>query len=135
MAKQKRPESAEARRFAVILSGLLTLLAALSWWRHHPTRATVLVSVAAGALFLAFLLRPVWVRFFRLWMKFALVLSWVMTRVLLTIIYYVLVTPYGLLSRVFRKDPLDLDWKNRRPSYWVDKVENEAGLREYERQF
>ncbi len=133
MAKAKRPESAEARRFAVILACLLTLIAAVSWWRHHPTRAIVLVAVGVTAVLVAFLLRSVWVRFFRLWMKLALAISWVMTRVLLTALYYGFITPYGLVSRLFRKDPLDLSWKRRSPSYWVDKVEQPGGPERYEK--
>src|SRR5512139_1170507 len=105
MAKQKRSEAAEARRFAVILSILLALLAVLSWWRHHPTRASVLLAVALTALTFALVLRPVWERFFRLWMKLAFGLAWLVTRLLLTAAYYGFITPYGLVARIFRKDP------------------------------
>ena len=135
MAKQKRSEGAEARRFAVILSILLGLFAVLSWWRHHPTRASVLLAVALAALTFALVLRPVWESFYRVWMKLAFGLAWLVTRVLLTALYYGFITPYGLVARVFRKDPLNLSWKSRRATYWVDKAQEQGGPERYERQF
>ncbi len=93
----------------------------------------MLVAVAGTALLVAFLLRSIWVRFFRLWMKLALAISWVMTRVLLTVLYYGFITPYGLVSRLFRKDPLDLSWKRRSQSYWIDKPEQPGGPERYEK--
>jgi hypothetical protein len=135
MKKPARSEAYEARRFAIILASLLTLFAVFSWWRHHPTRATALVGVAAAAILLSIAARPVWTRFFRLWMKLAFAISWVMTRVLLTVLYYGLITPYGFVSRLLRKDPLDLSWKRRKPSYWIDKTEEPGGLERYERPF
>jgi hypothetical protein len=135
MPKPKRPESTEARRFAMILAVLLTVIAALSWWKHHATRATLLVSIAAAALLLTHLLPRLWVRLFRVWMKLALAISWVMTRVLLSVLYYGFITPYGLLGRLLRRDPLDLSWKRRRPSYWIDKTDTPGGVGRYEKPF
>jgi hypothetical protein len=135
MPKAKRTERAEARRFAVILASMLALIAVLSWWRHHPTRALVLVTVAGVASFLAFLFPALWTRIFRLWMKIAMAISWVVTRVLLGLLFYGFITPYGLISRMLRKDPLDLNWKRRAPTYWIDRSEDSRGLERYERPF
>lgn len=135
MAKAKRSERFEARRFAVILAILLTAIAALSWWRHHTTRALVLLSIAVVATFLAFVLPALWTRIFRVWMKVAMAISWVVTRVLLGLLFYGFVTPYGRISRLVRKDPLDLSWKRRAPSYWIDRPEDPRGPERYERPF
>lgn len=135
MAKAKRSERFEARRFAVILAILLTAIAALSWWRHHPARALVLLAIAVVATFLAFVLPALWTRIFRVWMKVAMAISWVVTRVLLGLLFYGFVTPYGRISRLFRKDPLDLRWKRRAPTYWIGRPEDPRGPERYERPF
>ncbi|WP_367892471.1 SxtJ family membrane protein [Marivirga harenae] len=43
-----------------------------------------------------------------LWMKLAFLLGWVNTRILLSIIFYLFLTPIALVSRLFTKDPLRL---------------------------
>lgn len=42
------------------------------------------------------------------WMSLALVLGWINGRILLSIIFYIFLTPIALLSRLFTKDPLKL---------------------------
>jgi hypothetical protein len=42
------------------------------------------------------------------WMKFALALGWVNSRILLSIIYFVFLLPIAWISRLFTKDPLAL---------------------------
>ncbi len=48
------------------------------------------------------------------WMKLAMGLGWVNSRILLSIIYFVFLLPIAWLSRLFTKDPLAL--RNRKTS-------------------
>src|SRR6185503_10451427 len=76
---------------------------------------------------------PLWMVLFRQWMKLAGVLSWVMTRVILSIFFYAVLTPVGALMRLLRKTPLDLAWKDGKDTYWIDKAEGETGIARYEK--
>lgn len=58
-------------------------------------------------------LRPV----FFFWMTLAAVMGWVMGRILLIIVFYLLVTPISLILRCLGKDLLDLKLRDR-ASYW-----------------
>ena len=78
---------------------------------------------------------PLWLQAFRSWMKFAEALGWVMTRVLLTVFYYLFLTPIALLMRLFGKRPLDLAWRDGRASTWIDKTAPESTIERYQRQF
>jgi hypothetical protein len=71
-------------------------------------------------MFLRPILRPVYV----LWMKFAFLLAWVNTRLLLGIFFYGIITPTGLVMRALGKDPLTRRIDRTRTSYWIkrDKV-------------
>ena len=55
----------------------------------------------------------------RLWMKFGLLLHRVISPVVLAILFYVVVTPMGLIMRAFGKDPLRLKREVSDPSYWI----------------
>ena len=135
MPRKKRSEKTEARRFAVILAIILLGFAGLSWWKAHPGRATGLAIAAGIVPIIAFAAFPLWLKFFRLWMKFAEVLSWVMTRVILTVFFFGILTPVGLVMKLFGKAPMDLKWKDGRETYWFDKGETEYTVERYSKQF
>jgi hypothetical protein len=128
-------EKREARRFSLLLACILALLGTLALWKHHPSRARACLAAAVLAPLLAYLAPPVWIRFYRTWMRFAELIGWMMTRVILTLFFYGLLTPYGLVTRLFRSDPLDLSWKLRKASYWVEKPAAAPERERYERQF
>lgn len=54
------------------------------------------------------------------WYKIAHVLGWINTRILLSLVFFLFLTPIALLRKVFsKKDPLKL--KNSRTSTYVDR--------------
>jgi tryptophan-rich sensory protein len=135
MARKKHDETKQAVRFAWILLFLLGALAGFSAWREHWIRCGIVATLAVLAPALAHLARPVWMAFFARWMKFAEVLGMISTTIILSIFFYVFLTPVGLVARMVRKDPLDLNWKHRRATYWIDREPVEPTLERYEKQF
>ena len=103
--------------------------------RISARRAAIVASTAGAVLVCTSAFFPLWLKAFRVWMKFAEVLSWVMTRVLLSIFFFLVLTPTGLVMRLFGRAPLDLAWKDGRPTYWIDKPETEHTVERYEKQF
>ncbi|MCP4705869.1 MAG: hypothetical protein GY865_14815 [candidate division Zixibacteria bacterium] len=53
-----------------------------------------------------------------IWMKLAFVIGAISTRIILIIVYYLAVTPIGLLRQLFSKDPLDIKIDKSTESYW-----------------
>ena len=69
-----------------------------------------------------------------IWMTFAVVLGWVMTRVILSLVFYFIITPISFVTRLFGEDFLSLK-KIDSNSYW-NKRDNETELNQnYEKQF
>lgn len=66
-----------------------------------------------------------------LWMKFAAVLAWVNTRIILIVMFYLVFTPVGLVMRLFGMEQLDRRLEKEKESYWVKKDKKTN----YERQF
>lgn len=64
-------------------------------------------------------LRP----FYRAWMKFGLLLSRITTPLVLGIVYYVVITPTGLIARLFRSDPLQRNCKQACDTFRVESPE------------
>ena len=61
-------------------------------------------------------LRP----FYRLWMRFGILLSKVTTPIILGIVYYLVITPTGLIAGLFRSDPMRRDHQEACDSFRRD---------------
>ena len=68
-------------------------------------------------------------------MTFAVVLGWFMTRVILSLLFYVIITPIGLVLRIFGKDFLELKKQAVQGSYWNQRDSNLEKNQNYEKQF
>jgi hypothetical protein len=68
-------------------------------------------------------------------MALAFLLGFVVSTVFLTVFFYLVVTPVGLIARLSGKDFLERKWSNA-PSYWLVRPASAAKPpAEYERQF
>ena len=56
----------------------------------------------------------------KLWFKFGILLGKIISPLIMGIIFFLVVTPIGLIMRLFRKDVLNLKY-NKSQSYWVEK--------------
>lgn len=69
-------------------------------------------------------------------MSFSKVLGWLMTKVLLSIIFYGVVMPIGIISKIFGKRFLDLEIDKLKASYWDYRDIDKAPQKDYyEKQF
>jgi hypothetical protein len=55
--------------------------------------------------------------------------------VILSVLFYLVVTPIGLLGRLFGKGFLDLKFNRNVDSYWIPKAKVKLEKSDYERQF
>jgi hypothetical protein len=125
---------AQARKTALVVAAVLLAIAA---WNVYRGRAGM-VALFGGlglVLVVAGLLIPTAARAFHvLWMKLAVALGYVNSRVLLTLTYYLMVTPYGVVSRLAGRDPLNRRGA-RRESYWVERKRTRQPREQFERLF
>jgi hypothetical protein len=68
------------------------------------------------------------------WMKFAFALAWVNTRLLLSIVYFIVLPPIAIGLRLFGKDYLHLG-KRQNGSYWLNKEPVDKSINRQRRQF
>ena len=62
-----------------------------------------------------------------LWFKFGLLLGKVVSPLVMGLIFFCVVTPIGILMKIFMKDLLKLKYNNKN-SYWVDKNEPKSKM-------
>ena len=73
-------------------------------------------------------------KFHRLWMRLAHVLGYVNSRILLSAIYFLVMTPYGLVLRVLGRDTMNRREASRK-SYWIPKSKTRQSREQFERLF
>ena len=133
-AHDERVTDAQARKSALLVAAVLLGIAAWNLYRGRPTVVIIFASVGAALVVAGLLVPPAARAFHVAWMRFAAALGHVNSRVLLTLVYYLAVTPYGLISRLARRDPLRRRG-SRDESYWVERKTTRQAREQFERLF
>ena len=115
-------DTREIRKFGAIALIFFGLFFALAIWRHKA-----IITYMFGALSflgLCFLVLPGALRpIYAGWLKLAHFIGTVMTTLILTLSYYLVITPGGLLKRVFGGRPLPVAPDKNASTYWVPRTE------------
>ena len=95
------------REFALVTSGVIVgLFGLLLPWLFNldwPTWPWVLAAILVTLGFVApMALQPVYKR----WMQFGLILSKITTPIIMGLVFFLVITPFGLIRRLIAKDPL-----------------------------
>jgi hypothetical protein len=133
--RQLKTGPRDLRKFGLVVGGVFALLTVWCWWRGKWFYPYLLIpAVPLLSLGLVWPKSLKWV--YLAWMSLALVLGLIVSTILLTIFFYVVVTPIGLLARVAGKDFLSLRLAPQSKSYWLARDNVTPKQRdEYERQF
>ena len=131
-AREELPLPSE-KSFGVTFCVVFAIFALISvfrggdWWPYLSGIATVF---GAAGLIAPNILRPL----NKLWFKFGLLLHKVMTPLIMGILFYLLITPVGLLMRLSGKDPMQMKDSDK-DTYWIDREPIPAGGDHMKNQF
>ena len=102
----------DIRSFGITMGVILFIISSLLFYYDKPSyQITTYVGIGFIVLgvIIPIVLKPIYI----LWMTFAVILGWVMTRVILGIVFYLIITPIGLITRIIGEDFLALKKKAR----------------------
>jgi hypothetical protein len=125
----------EQRKFGLVMAAAIVILGLIRWAVHGFEAFPVyffLVAIVFAVLGLAVprALQPVFV----VWIKFALVLNWLVTRILLTLSWVFMFIPVRVILRFASEDPLKRAWKQD-GSYWEEPEEQPEDFDRYRNMF
>ena len=123
----------ELRKFGLLVGGVFAGLGILFWARgkgHYPYFLAPGVLLLALGLAAPKILKPIYLA----WMSMAIVLGFVVSNVILTIFFFLVMMPIGLIARLAGKDFLGLKLNRSAPSYWMVR-QRKTSKAELERQF
>ncbi|MEK7630452.1 MAG: SxtJ family membrane protein [Patescibacteria group bacterium] len=124
----------DLRSFGLVVGGVLTALAGFSWYRGGSV-VVLLGAPGLGLMLLGFVQPRLLLPLQKLWMSLAVILGWVMTRVIIGLLFFIIVTPAGLLMRLVGKKLLEGSFDQQAKSYWERRASNARKKENYEHQF
>ena len=115
------------RQFAISIGTVLFLISIWGYFKFTSYPWWILIGLPSLYLIFAGLIIPLTLKnIYHFWMTIAFGIGWFVSRIFLIAIYYLILTPIGLLARIFRKELLDSDFYKKKNSYWIpyDKEKN-----------
>lgn len=126
--------NAQARKSALLVAAVLLGIAAWNVYRGRMTVVLIFGALGAALVVAGLLVPPAARAFHTAWMRFAVLLGHINSRVLLTLMYYLVVTPYGVVTRLVGRDPLRRRG-TAQGSYWVERKTTRQTREQFERLF
>ena len=120
------------RKFGIIVGTVFLIIAGLLFWKEKESFQLFLAIgtvLFVTGIAIPFTLKP----FYWVWMVFSIILGWFMTRVILSLLFFVIITPIGLIARSFGKQFLGLKMDRSQQSYWSMRTAETS--KNYEKQF
>lgn len=120
-----RSSGKELKKFGLLVGSVFVALSAIGMYRGWST-AAIGTLLLAGVVLLScgMFLRESLKQVYIVWMAAAFAVGWLVSRMILFILFYFILTPVGLLARIFQKEFLDTDFRKKRESYWIPKSAN-----------
>jgi hypothetical protein len=124
----------DLRNFGLTFGVVLGLLGMALWWKGRDTYA-ISIGLSIAFFFFAFMLPGVLKPLQKAWMTVAVVIGFFMTKVILSILFFLVFTSIGLGMRLFGKKLLDMKIDKSRESYWRYRESKTFNKSTYEKQF
>ena len=132
--KNIKNKKSDFRKFGITVGIILIMISGLLIWKEIESFQiflTIGVVLNVLGIVIPVFLKPI----YWIWMILATVLGWFMTRLILALLFYAVLTPIGVVSRLIGKRFLEL-WPDKlKDSYWNYRDTKKPRGVDYERQF
>ena len=131
---QKKDFEKQSKHFGLLLSIFFFILAVYLIFNKSIFLGQFLL-ILSGTSFLVSIAIPNSLnRITKLWLRFGDILGRVVSPITLGLIFFLLITPVGVLTRLFGRDELLLKKKNKK-SYWLARQKTGEKFNSFEKQF
>jgi hypothetical protein len=132
--KNIKGNKSDWKKFGITMGVILTIIGFFLLWKKNNYFEYSFFLAAAffiPGLILPSVLKPV----YKVWMALSVVMGFIMTKVIMVIIFYLIVTPIGLIASITGKEFLDMKIDKSAESYWIVREKTQKVKADYERQF
>ena len=116
------------RSFGIVFFIVFVLIATYPLLNQGEVRIWSLI-ISFLFLFLGLLNSKILTPLNKLWFRFGLFLGKIISPIIMGVIFFLVVTPIGLLMRLFGKDVLNLKLNKKKSSYWIEKNDPKSKMK------
>ena len=116
------------RSFGIVFFVIFLLISVYPLLYNENIRIWSLI-ISIIFLFLGIINSRILTPFNHIWFKFGLVLGRFISPLIMGLVFFLVVTPIGLLMRVFKKDLLNLKF-DKNDTYWINKQEPKSKMKD-----
>ena len=131
--KNIKTSKKDIKNFGITIGLILFIISAILFYYNnlmYQNISIVAVAFIGLGILIPILLKPIYIG----WMVFAVILGWIMTRVILSAVFFVIMTPIGLIVKLLGNDFLALKITDSE-SYWNNRDSQAELNQDYEKQF
>ena len=132
--KDIRKDNKAIRDFGILIGFILLFIAGILFYKERDLNLPI---IALGISFIGLgLVIPIFLKpFYLIWMVFAVILGWFMSRLILVILFYFILTPIGLVGKLFGHNYLGNNFNSSTKSYW-NLIDSKSEInQDFEKQF
>jgi hypothetical protein len=120
-SREEHIKAGSDKGFGQVFAGFFAIMAALSWWRGHIAWHYTL-PIAVVFLVIAYTYPRILSPLNRAWLKLGLLMFKVVNPIVMGLLFFVTITPIGVVMRMTGKDFLRLRLDKNAKSYWIDRA-------------
>ena len=115
------------RSFGIVFFLIFLLIAIYPLTYNNEIRIWSLI-ISLSFLILGIMNSKILLPLNKIWFKFGILLGLIFSPVIMGFIFFLVVTPIGILMRVLRKDLLNLKFGNLE-TYWIEKKDQKSEMK------
>ncbi len=112
-----KSDKKELKKFGITIGVALLIISAFLFFYEKPS-APYFIGVGLVFQIVAQIFPTLFLPLQKIWMAFSVVMGFIMTRVILSVLFYLVITPISFISKIFGKDFLNLKIEKDKKSYW-----------------
>jgi hypothetical protein len=132
--KNIKSNKSEWKKFGMTMGIVLAAIGLYLAWKRNSNFYYLFSFSAAFFItgwFLPSLLKPV----YKAWMTLSVVMGFIVNKIIMVIIFYLILTPLALIASMTGKKFLDMHIDKNAKSYWIAREKTQKIKTDYERQF
>jgi len=110
------------KKFGIFVGCIFLLIVILMWFYDYSQTLQIILSGFSAYLLISALIYPNLLKYFyKFWMGFALVIGGLISRLILIALFFLIITPIGIILKLSGKKMLDIKQNEEKNTYWITK--------------
>jgi len=110
----------DLKMFAIIWSAIFAVIGVLPILKDDEVKIWAII-IALIFNIIAFTKPQILTRFYKIWMKFGEFIGGIMSKIMMTILYFGIFTSVSIFLKIIGKDLLDKKIDKSQTSYWIER--------------